>query len=83
MIVWANNIDFPPKALPPVIPGFDPIIGQDIFGPGGMGPRSMVGADPNHQNAPLPLPVEWVVPKGGEYFFSRCIPALRDTFALA
>ena len=78
---WANRIDFPPKS--PVTPGFDPIIGQNINGPGGTGLRTMVGANPSEQSKTLDLPVEWVVPKGGEYFFSPSIPALRDTFALA
>ena len=83
---WANNATFPPKqtATPPVpTPGFDPIIGQNGDGPNGIGPRSMVGANPNDQSATLPLPAEWVVPKGGEYFFSPSIPALHDTFSLA
>lgn len=28
------------------------------------------------------LPVEWVISKGGEYFFSPSISALREVFAL-
>ena len=43
----------------------------------------MVGTDPKSQSTELPLPREWVVPKGGEYFFSPSIPALKGTFALA
>ncbi|KAM5544620.1 hypothetical protein V8D89_001518 [Ganoderma adspersum] len=83
---WANNVTFPPKqaATPPVpTPGFDPIIGQSNNGPNGIGPRSMVGANPGDQSATLSLPAEWVVPKGGEYFFSPSISALRDTLSLA
>lgn len=38
--------------------------------------------DPNDPNANFNLPVEWVISKGGEYFFSPSISALRDTFAL-
>ncbi|PIL28565.1 hypothetical protein GSI_08606 [Ganoderma sinense ZZ0214-1] len=78
---WANKVEFPPKEH--VNPGFDPIIGQNKDGPNGVGPRSMVGANPSDQSATLSLPVEWVVPKGGEYFFSPSISVLRDTFALA
>ena len=42
----------------------------------------MSGTNPNSQATELPLP-EWVIPKGGEYFFSPSIPALKETFALA
>ena len=46
--------------------------------------RSMTGVHPNNTNTSFPLPVDWVVPKGGEYFFeSPSIAALRGTFALA
>lgn len=86
MTGWANNASFPPKrgAQPPVpMPGFDAIIGQNNDGPNGLGPRSMVGTNPKDQSATLSLPTEWVVPRGGEYFFSPSIPALRNTFALA
>ncbi|EJF56508.1 Dyp-type peroxidase [Dichomitus squalens LYAD-421 SS1] len=73
---WADNTGFPIKK--PVTPGFDAIIGQN-----GNGPRSLSGANPKNQSATLALPANWVVPKGGEYFFSPSIPALRSTFALA
>ncbi|KAK0516663.1 hypothetical protein JMJ35_001266 [Cladonia borealis] len=73
---WANNTSFPPKKG---TPGFDPIIGQAPDG----GPRTMSGTNPNNQTTELYLPQEWVVPKGGEYFFSPSIPALKETFALA
>ena len=42
----------------------------------------MAGTDPKSQSTELPLPREWVVPKGGEYFFSPSIPALKGSFAL-
>ncbi|KAI0788098.1 Dyp-type peroxidase [Fomes fomentarius] len=74
---WANATNFPPfkKAVPN--PGFDAIIGQT-----NGGPRSIVGTDQNNQSANLTLPMEWVVPKGGEYFFTPSIPALRNKFVL-
>ena len=43
----------------------------------------MSGTNPQSQSTDLPLPREWVVPKGGEYFFTPSIPALKETFALA
>ena len=72
---WADNTGFPIQK--PIAPGFDPIIGQN-----GNNARSMSGADPKNQSAQLALPTEWVVPKGGEYFFSPSLPALKSTFAL-
>lgn len=42
----------------------------------------MTGADPQNVANSLDLGFQvWVVPKGGEYFFSPSISALRDTFA--
>lgn len=74
---WANNTGFPIRK-DPVIPGFDPIIGQTS----NQTIRTLSGTDPNNQGAELSLTAEWVVPKGGEYFFSPSIPALRTKFAL-
>lgn len=42
----------------------------------------MTGADPQNLAQTLDLGFDvWVVPKGGEYFFSPSIAVLRDTFA--
>lgn len=42
----------------------------------------MTGADPQNVANSLSLGFQvWVVPKGGEYFFSPSISTLRDTFA--
>lgn len=73
---WANNTTFPPKNG--LVSGFDPIIGQAS----GSSSRTITGTNPNQQSETLNLPTEWVVPRGGEYFFSPSISALRDTFAL-
>jgi hypothetical protein len=63
------------------VPGQDPIIGKtNIAAP------VMTGTDPENPVIPLNLPNEvdqWVVSRGGEYFFSPSIPALENTFALA
>lgn len=74
---WANATGFPPNK--PFTPGFDPIIGQT----NDDSVRTLAGTDPNNQTAELSLPTDWVLPKGGEYFFSPSIPALRTKFALA
>ncbi|KAH9933659.1 Dyp-type peroxidase [Epithele typhae] len=77
---WANNQNFPPKASAGVpTPGFDAIIGQDG---NAITARTLVGTDPSNQGAPLALVTEWVIPRGGEYFFSPSISALKSTFAL-
>jgi Dyp-type peroxidase family len=75
---WANNDAFPP-GKPVKLPGFDPIIGQAS----NPSSRTLSGTDPSSQSTELALPAQWVVPKGGEYFFSPSIPALKATFALA
>lgn len=74
---WANKTGFPPQK--PMVPGFDPIIGQAP----NEGVRTMSGSDPKDHAAELQLDRQFVVPKGGEYFFSPSIPALKQTFALA
>ncbi|KAJ8125147.1 dyp-type peroxidase [Lasiodiplodia mahajangana] len=77
---WANNERFPPKAnsTPPVpTPGIDAIIG--VGGPGV--PRAMVGTDPAAATESLDFTAKWVIPRGGEYFFSPSISALKHTFA--
>ncbi|KAI0966915.1 hypothetical protein F4678DRAFT_483543 [Xylaria arbuscula] len=76
---WANARTFPPKTTvtPPVpAPGIDPIIGVGD-------PRQMVGTSPDVSgaNQELNFAAKWVVPRGGEYFFSPSIPALKNTFA--
>ncbi|KAJ2971030.1 hypothetical protein NUW58_g9531 [Xylaria curta] len=76
---WANNKNFPPtNASDPNVPepGIDPIIGVGT-------PREMVGAspDPLKANEKLDFMAKWVIPRGGEYFFSPSIPALKNTFA--
>ncbi|MDI1485783.1 MAG: dye-decolorizing heme-containing peroxidase [Ramalina farinacea] len=75
---WANNVNFPPFKTAVAAPGFDPIIGQEN---NDNSLRTMEGTNPASQGTALSLSAEWVVPKGGEYFFSPSISALKGTFA--
>ncbi|KAI4597060.1 hypothetical protein KJ359_004973 [Pestalotiopsis sp. 9143b] len=73
---WVNAAGFPfPDSG--IVPGVDPLIGAAST----ASPRSMLGADPADLNKSLTFPREWVIPKGGEYFFSPSISALKNTFA--
>ncbi|KAI0100528.1 Dyp-type peroxidase [Nemania sp. FL0031] len=77
---WANNEKFPPKTgnTPSVpTPGIDPIIGVGTDG----FPREMVGVNPAEATQTLDFTAKWVIPRGGEYFFTPSISALKDTFA--
>jgi hypothetical protein len=57
-------------------PGFDAIIGHGRD-------RKLLGVDPTATTNELALPTEWVISKGGEYFFSPSLSALQNTFAQA
>ncbi|KAH6917877.1 peroxidase TAP [Coprinopsis sp. MPI-PUGE-AT-0042] len=72
---WANNPDFQFREKTPERPGLDPLIGQS---PGK--PRSMSGLDPNDPSKEMKFP-DFIIPRGGEYFFSPSIKALKDTLA--
>jgi len=41
-----------------------------------------VGTNPQSQSNELTFNAQWVVPKGGEYFFSPSLKVLKETFAL-
>ncbi|PNS15653.1 hypothetical protein CAC42_4105 [Sphaceloma murrayae] len=59
-------------------PGFDPIIGQNADD----SDRTMTGAAVGDVGSSLNLgPFEWVVSKGGAYFFTPSIPALKEKFS--
>lgn len=78
---WANNKDFPTKKVTAsgatITPGLDPIIGQTTDGAA----RIASGIQPRSQDKAISLP-QWVISKGGEYFFTPSIPVLKDIFAL-
>jgi len=72
---WANNVDFPGSK-----DGFDPLIGQQD--PNNPAPRTTTGTDPLNVTSSLTLPVQaFVVPRGGEYFLSPSISALKTKIA--
>lgn len=75
LLVWVNNTDFIFGKNPK--PGFDPIIGQAP----GAGVRDVTGTNSKDAKASLKLPTDWVISKGGEYFFSPSLPALKTKFA--
>jgi hypothetical protein len=76
LLAWCNTVTFPPKLLPPVISGYDPIMGLN-----GDKPRTM--NEPTAQGGTLKMPMNFVVPRGGEYFFSPSISTLREEFAIS
>lgn len=72
-----NNPGFPPNR-DNIVAGFDPLIGVSLDP---TVPRTLVGSDPKALAESLPLTADWVISRGGEYFFSPSISALKDTFA--
>ncbi|KAF8173681.1 peroxidase TAP [Pholiota molesta] len=76
---WANNATFPPftDKIKNAIPGLDPLIGQ-----GKEGDRKMSGLDPLDEAQELLMPT-FIVPRGGEYFFSPSLNGLKTTIATA
>ncbi|KAF9530789.1 DyP-type peroxidase [Crepidotus variabilis] len=73
---WSNNVRFPPGETTPETPGLDPIIGQ-----GTPADRKMSGFNPDKPSDELAFDDLWVVPRGGEYFFSPSIEGLKDIIA--
>ncbi|KAJ1300076.1 hypothetical protein OPQ81_002558 [Rhizoctonia solani] len=70
-VSWANNTEFPFRKQ--VTPGFDPIVGQK-----NGASRTTLGTTAGFQ---LSLPRDFVISRGGEYFFSPSIKALKTKFA--
>ncbi|KAG9102514.1 hypothetical protein FRC07_010218 [Ceratobasidium sp. 392] len=75
--VWTNSKTFPPQKAPPgrptLVPGFDPLVGQ-----ANGASRTTLGTTDGPQ---LTLPRDFVVSRGGEYFFAPSIHALQTVFA--
>jgi hypothetical protein len=79
-IAWSNNTAFPPKTNLNVNQklhsGFDAIIGQNF-----NQARWMTGYDPKAQSKCLVLCKEYVISRGGEYFFIPSIAALNEVIS--
>ncbi|KAL0575177.1 dye-decolorizing heme-containing peroxidase [Marasmius crinis-equi] len=68
---WVDNTFFPKGNV-----GVDPIIGSTNSGPPGNAQRTITGLDPTDFQKPMVLNEDFVVSRGGEYFFSPPISAL-------
>ncbi|KAG6868853.1 hypothetical protein C0993_008982 [Termitomyces sp. T159_Od127] len=88
---WANSANFPPQAANAgvdagcvdLVSETSPILSMDRLDPIiGQGKRTIVGTDPNDPTKNLSLP-DFVIPRGGEYFFSPSIKGLKETLATA
>ncbi|KAJ7112816.1 fungal peroxidase [Mycena crocata] len=69
---WAGNPDFVHKGE-----GFDPIIGANQGNP-----RPVTGLDPKNLNATTTLVTDFIVSRGGEYFFSPSLSAIANTLTV-
>lgn len=72
---WANAINFAPGKNP--VPGFDLIFGQNAGAT-----RWMSGADIDNPTWKLKMLFDHVISRGGEYFFSPSISAIRDVISV-
>lgn len=72
---WANDVNFAPGKTPQ--PGFDM-----IFGNSNGGTIWMSGADVDHPNDIIKAWQFWVLARGGEYFFSPSISALKNVISV-
>ncbi|KAF8517632.1 hypothetical protein JB92DRAFT_2905084 [Gautieria morchelliformis] len=72
---WANNVGFFFDKTEKT-PGFDPIIGAN-----NDQPRFVHGLDPTDSNRSITLVTDFVQSRGGEYFFSPPISALRTVLS--
>ncbi|KAJ6536896.1 hypothetical protein B0H19DRAFT_1182080 [Mycena capillaripes] len=68
---WANNENFVRGNT-----GFDPIIGANLGSP-----RDVFGLDPDDLTRKFTM-MDFVVSKGGEYFFSPSLSAIRDKLSV-
>lgn len=72
---WANDVNFAPGKSP--TPGFDVIFGQNSGGPRWIG-----GTDISNPPWVLNFFTEFVISRGGEYFFSPSISSLLNPICI-
>lgn len=77
LLGWANNPKFPPNTIN-AVPGLDGIIGQSPVGTA----IQVAGTDPESPSNLLTLPKQFVVPRGGEYFFVPSVSALKRVMSV-
>ncbi|KAJ6563614.1 fungal peroxidase [Mycena vulgaris] len=70
--IWADNANFVHSGV-----GVDPIIGA-LAG----AQRVVTGLDPNDFTKPLTLTTDFVVSRGGEYFFTPSLSAIANTLSV-
>ncbi|KAJ6501277.1 hypothetical protein DFH09DRAFT_1202988 [Mycena vulgaris] len=87
--LWADNTSFVHGNV-----GFDPIIGThptcaaakshptSYAGANKGGARFVNGLDPTNSSHPTTLTTDFVVSRGGEYFFSPSLSAMAHTFSV-
>ena len=87
-IGWADNPTFPPKPTSKPaqqLIGIDPIIGQQNVDPAALAldptkdDHVDIGSFPGQETTPLTVPQQFVIPRGGEYFFSPSLAALSSS----
>ncbi|KAJ7099856.1 fungal peroxidase [Mycena crocata] len=70
--LWADNVNFVHGNV-----GFDPIIGANKGAA-----RAVTGLDRNDVNRTITLVTDFVVSRGGEYFFSPSLSAIANTLSV-
>ncbi|KAJ7636939.1 fungal peroxidase [Roridomyces roridus] len=70
--IWANKPNFVHTGE-----GYDPIVGADAGAP-----RVVTGLDPTNSTKSLTLPIDFIVSRGGEYFFAPSLSAINTTLSV-
>ncbi|KAJ7247533.1 fungal peroxidase [Mycena rebaudengoi] len=74
--IWADNANFVHGGV-----GVDPIIGR-ASGSASNASRVINGLDPRNASLPTTLTTDFVVSRGGEYFFAPSLSAIRNTLSV-
>ncbi|KAJ6578622.1 fungal peroxidase [Mycena sp. CBHHK59/15] len=74
--IWADNANFVHPGT-----GVDPIIGR-ATGSAADAPRVIGGLDPTNSSRTITIMTDFVVSRGGEYFFSPSLSAIANTLSV-